>query len=738
VQVSVRITGHEAGWTVTVGWGVAAGAMVRSFEADRLGFTPWIKPQADWLPPDNDPDHDVLSGPDQGLQQITGRVAKLGRAQLEPGDLVRYGRLLYGSVLAPVWDLIVADASAAGELVELALDLPSTDPPLQQVLWELLHDGRSFLVTHEKVDVAITRRIPSAAAPAQIAPPARVLFAIGAELLDPDVRAGAEFLGLMRELERFGWRIASYIIERASMGRVAEAVEQFRPDVVHFIAHGHHDAGGEPALLMRPEDDVPGARPERVTAEKLYSCVSADHRTPSIVVLAACDSGAVSAAYGMPLAEDLVRRGIPIVVAMAGSVADQACRLFTRRFGTVLASGGSLLQAAADARLAAYRRNSGPPSSTIDWALPSVFLSSAVPHDYHPVAMVGGVTVCWRIQQYDFGAGPVFCGRSEFLRRYDDLMSQSALNVLAIYSAGKQTQRLGKTRLLREYGVRALLDGHVPCVVGLDGLDRPSDPRRFAEAMLWAIVQARRLFKLEAPGSMALLNLICSPDEKPALNPDLPWRVNKERITELLATYRHIGPKLDSVSLAAATVSDLGTLIKDARDGPDPQVGPASRVLVLLDSVEAWGDTVHELLPRIRQYGLGDEDESVPVVMAFRANDGLHDAEFGKLIEWADNSRWIDAIQLKPLAKGAEEGLAYQWILLNANPAIAPPISERIYTVVKPDGQWRDWFGLITDRIPAMLSDTKFYAATKMLLERHELAEGDDDEALRVLLGSRP
>ena len=79
-------------------------------------------------------------------------------------------------------------------------------------------------------------------------------------------------------------------------------------------------------------------------------------------------------------------------------------------------------------------------------------------------------------------------------------MSSGPLNVLAIYSPG-DTGGLGKTRILREYGTRALLDGHVPFVVGLDGLRRPADPRRFAEELLLAVKEARRLFKLQPPSA---------------------------------------------------------------------------------------------------------------------------------------------------------------------------------------------------------------------------------------------
>ena len=175
-------------------------------------------------------------------------------------------------------------------------------------------------------------------------------------------------------------------------------------------------------------------------------------------------------------------------------------------------------------------------------------------------------------------------------------------------------------------------------------------------------------------------------------------------MSEALVLYREGGRPLDRNALNAAIAADLAALIENARAGQDPRIGPASRVLVLLDTVEEWGDTVELLTPGIlSQYGLGDEEEAVPVVMAFRAGAGLHETLFEGLIRFADGKRWVEAEKLEPLAEGDEEGLAYRWILLNANPAIAPPISERVYTVVKPDGQWRNLFGIFTDRVPGQV-----------------------------------
>lgn len=152
--------------------------------------------------------------------------------------------------------------------------------------------------------------------------------------------------------------------------------------------------------------------------------------------------------------------------------------------------------------------------------------------------------------------------------------------------------------------------------------------------------------------------------------------------------------------------------------------------------MEEWGDTVDLLGPGVlSEYGLGDEEESVPVAVTFRTGGGTQDALLHALVEFTAGKRWIDAEKLEPLAEGDEEGLAYRWILLNAYPEIAPPVSAKIYTVCKPDGLWREWIGMATRRVPARLSHEDFYGAVKLLEQQGDLRESDDNQAMADLHG---
>ena len=71
----------------------------------------------------------------------------------------------------------------------------------------------------------------------------RVLFAVGSHLTDRDIRSGAEFMGIMRRLERDGGFIEARVLERATRQEAVAKLKAFQPDVVHLIGHGRLGLG---------------------------------------------------------------------------------------------------------------------------------------------------------------------------------------------------------------------------------------------------------------------------------------------------------------------------------------------------------------------------------------------------------------------------------------------------------------------------------------------------------------
>src|SRR5262249_37483984 len=137
--------------------------------------------------------------------------------------------------------------------------------------------------------------------------------------------------------------LETYLLLWASTAKLAATIAWFRPSVVHFIAHGGYAEGK--GFLRLVHDERP-TEMVNVYAPTLLENLRAGGARPEIVVLNACYSaGAELEEVGQvasPLAVELVAAGVPVVVGMAGAVADRACRLFTRRFYQSLLEGGQI------------------------------------------------------------------------------------------------------------------------------------------------------------------------------------------------------------------------------------------------------------------------------------------------------------------------------------------------------------------------------------------------------------
>jgi hypothetical protein len=116
----------------------------------------------------------------------------------------------------------------------------------------------------------------------------------------------------------------------AHVGTLLDALNEYRPDVVHFSGHG-----GEEAVLFDGADvrNVGGVALDFGVARKM---LAATDSAPKLLVLAACQT--VSGA-------DIFLDTVPIVIAMSHNISDWAAAYFSRRFYAALVSGQSILNA---------------------------------------------------------------------------------------------------------------------------------------------------------------------------------------------------------------------------------------------------------------------------------------------------------------------------------------------------------------------------------------------------------
>jgi hypothetical protein len=614
-----------------------------------------------------------------------------GRATAE--ELNQYGRLLFEAAFGQrLWQQLTDEASASRRHPPGQQGQPQGPPYLelairgraagiqaawQALRWEALHDGVRAVAAQgtaagtgtgtadvdddgaRDIAVGIVRLVPGDGhAQATVAPAAgptaggapadlligripRVLFAVGSPLTDPGVRPAAELMGIMQDLDRDGGSIHPKIVDSATRASLREALRAFQPDVLHLIGHGGRLPDGQVTVQFRPEPGGSGPADEWLTAEQLLGLFGAAGHTPRLVILSACQTAsAADRVNAAPFAARLVAGEVPVVIAMAGDIADTACRVFTRALTYALGVGVPLGKAVLWGRRAAFYQRPGFWST--DWALPTVFLAERLSEQARLVDPRNARAVRERAHLLGLAQAPVFYGRREFIDATDRLLDGTdPLNVLLAYTPDS-TGSFGGERLLRQLGARALRLGVLPVLLGPFDQSPPTSRRRLAREIKKSIQNVCVLLGLPAPP--AELRVSAAADD----------------------------PDTEPFDLAVAIRADLEDLVA-ALPADDPAWSRAPgqpRVVLLCHRVDGWLDALDDLLAMLGPTGLHPGAPPLPVVATGADTDPLRST---RLRQWSGKP-WAKAAPLGrfPVAED-EDLLAYQWWLLN------PPEHRPVY-----------------------------------------------------------
>jgi hypothetical protein len=583
----------------------------------------------------------------------------------EAGDMAVAGKALRRALLGPCWPALTAAVAArpASELLELALEWPADAGDLTALPWELLHDDDGFLLLRHPHPVTITRVVAGADAkpmPARGTP--RVLFAIGVDLSDDQIRPGAELMGLLGETREDVPGLYPLVLEHVSLPELQQAAARFQPDVVHLICHGDiagpEDGGHGYLLLKDPENET---EVRRAYGDQLAAAVCDADRRP-LVVLSACKGGAAGGPGSLALAASLVHHGAPAVVAMSGTVRDRACRLFARSFVKALVAGLPLGEAMAHGRCAAFF-GGGPAATSPDWAYPTLFCSSKV--ETTTVFVQPGAADRRRAEQIrtlEFTGRPLFCGRGEFMAEYRRLVDpDTELSTLVIEAARKPG--LGENRLLKEFGAAAVRDGHLPLhVTGpANGHQPKTSFLQVALAILRAAVRLgeKLSFTLSQSELLALLDPGAAGTAAAQADPA------SRRLRYYALIDRHFSSPATGLSpetVRAALSIDLAQLLSDARQLD--LAGDGSQTVILLAGVDQWDNATGELAAIVDGFGLGG-DRLAPVVMTWV--QGQQEEALAKLHSDQNTRTYLKVMPLEPFRR-EEALLASEWVLMHARP----------------------------------------------------------------------
>jgi formylglycine-generating enzyme required for sulfatase activity len=247
----------------------------------------------------------------------------------------------------------VADGS--GLRLRLRLEVPD----LVQLPWECLYspEGKEFLAL--QVETPVVRYLPVAAAPS----PARAPVPVKVLILAANPQDSAA-LQIEKEISEIRQALAP-LLPRVQIVRLAgrslvELQERLAEcHVLHFIGHGE---AGEIFL------EGPDGQARSVRVADLSGLLPQKH-TLRLAFLNTCQGACIAAedTFG-GVAQALVHRGVPAVIAMRHDIADDAAIVFAATLYQALVGGASLTEAVTRGRKAIFGEHGS------DWASPELYL----------------------------------------------------------------------------------------------------------------------------------------------------------------------------------------------------------------------------------------------------------------------------------------------------------------------------------------------------------------------------
>jgi tetratricopeptide (TPR) repeat protein len=241
-------------------------------------------------------------------------------------------------------------------------------PELADLPWELLYDRDDdwFLALSDRSPVIRYVQMPTPARAIPVALPLRILV-IRSEPTDyPPLDLAAEWAQVAESLGELveAGNLAFTELAAPTLSELRRTLTRDTFHVLHYMGHGGFDAqqGGVLLFTDRTGRGVP------ITSAHLGVLLH-DHTSLRLAVLNACEAGRTDPADPFAgVADTLVRRGIPAVVAMQFEVSDTAAVEFAPALYGALAAGRPVDAAVAEARKAMYT------VSPLEWATPVLYL----------------------------------------------------------------------------------------------------------------------------------------------------------------------------------------------------------------------------------------------------------------------------------------------------------------------------------------------------------------------------
>jgi hypothetical protein len=300
------------------------------------------------------------------VHQAASQLQQAGASSDSESILVAMGRELFAALdQAGVGEAVRVAANQARlsqDRLLLQLRFDEGAVALATLPWELLHDGRRYLLAAGAVDLTRYITYSESSVPIDVQAPLRVLF-IGSAPKDLPKLDSAASLAAIQGAAGLAVEVLSPPTYDALLQRI---VDTPRPHVLHFDGHGMVE-GNHSCVCFEQANGNADLIDVNVLQNALYTRVA-------LVVLNACATAALDASMGslfQAMAPALIQAGIPAVVGMQFPLTDRSAVRFVHAFYQAIARGEKLTVAMAYARRWLYREGS--------WYIPTLYLRTGDP-----------------------------------------------------------------------------------------------------------------------------------------------------------------------------------------------------------------------------------------------------------------------------------------------------------------------------------------------------------------------
>lgn len=307
------------------------------------------------------------SAPLDELAALAAQVAAWRELALDRSGLRALGAALMAWLFrGQVRELYRSSLASLNAEDGLRIRLRFEPPELHTLPWECCYDAEQGVYLALDPRTPMVRYLQGAFARSRLADAGlRVLVTIASPRGLPPLKTAEEYARIEGALGELGGRVQ--VSRRvATVDDIQDALRQ-GPNLLHFIGHGGFDAAIGGYLVLEDDQGASYA----VAAEVLAGLLRGS--SVRLAVLNACESARTDPQESFAgVASQLVRAGLPAVIAMQTYAPDESAEQFSRAFYGALADDWPVDAAVTAARQALFAR---APASPV-WSVPALYLTA--------------------------------------------------------------------------------------------------------------------------------------------------------------------------------------------------------------------------------------------------------------------------------------------------------------------------------------------------------------------------